>query len=242
MEIFFAIRISLRNSVTIAFLSFPESYACAVIAATIGECGICGWIRTNKDRRRELLDFQHILHIVGQFLRGCCQVGNFLDRFLQIAEAVVLPVVFFLQPVILRLHQIPELFQFPVCYRIIHLSYLLSTTEDAISRNSAGTHGRIGHEEIFDFDRLEKAFNSLHLEMTEENEIVLFNLHNHLVWHSFRPGENPVADAILSSAIADLLEEYNLDASCVPADSRLLQSNLCKDDSQNSTQYGGSDI
>ena len=31
----------------------PESYACAVIAATIGECGICGWIRTNKDRRRE---------------------------------------------------------------------------------------------------------------------------------------------------------------------------------------------
>ena len=33
--------------------SIPESYACAVIAATIGECGICGWIRTNKDRRRE---------------------------------------------------------------------------------------------------------------------------------------------------------------------------------------------
>lgn len=33
--------------------SIPESYACAVIAATIGECGICGWIRTNKDRQRE---------------------------------------------------------------------------------------------------------------------------------------------------------------------------------------------
>ena len=31
----------------------PETYACAVIAATIGECGICGWIRTNKDRSRE---------------------------------------------------------------------------------------------------------------------------------------------------------------------------------------------
>ena len=31
----------------------PETYACAVIAATIGECGICGWIRTNKDRNRE---------------------------------------------------------------------------------------------------------------------------------------------------------------------------------------------
>ena len=33
--------------------NIPETYACAVIAATIGECGICGWIRTNKDRHRE---------------------------------------------------------------------------------------------------------------------------------------------------------------------------------------------
>lgn len=31
--------------------SIPESYACAVIAATIGECGICGWIRTTKDKK-----------------------------------------------------------------------------------------------------------------------------------------------------------------------------------------------
>lgn len=33
--------------------SIPESYACAVIAATLGECGICGWIRTSKDKRRD---------------------------------------------------------------------------------------------------------------------------------------------------------------------------------------------
>ncbi len=33
--------------------NIPETYACAVVAATIGECGICGWIRTNRDRRRE---------------------------------------------------------------------------------------------------------------------------------------------------------------------------------------------
>lgn len=33
--------------------SIPETYACAVVAATIGECGICGWIRTTKDRNRE---------------------------------------------------------------------------------------------------------------------------------------------------------------------------------------------
>ena len=33
--------------------SIPETYACAVIAATIGECGICGWIRTSKDKKRD---------------------------------------------------------------------------------------------------------------------------------------------------------------------------------------------
>lgn len=33
--------------------SIPETYACAVIVATIGEAGICGWIRTSKDRKRE---------------------------------------------------------------------------------------------------------------------------------------------------------------------------------------------
>lgn len=31
----------------------PETYACAVVASLIGECGLCGWIRTTKDRRQE---------------------------------------------------------------------------------------------------------------------------------------------------------------------------------------------
>lgn len=35
------------------FGSLPETYAVAVVGATIGECGICGWIRTNKDRHQE---------------------------------------------------------------------------------------------------------------------------------------------------------------------------------------------
>lgn len=35
------------------YAAIPETYACAVIAATIGEAGICGWIRTTKDRKRE---------------------------------------------------------------------------------------------------------------------------------------------------------------------------------------------
>lgn len=33
--------------------AIPETYACAVLTCTLGECGICGWIRTNKDRRQE---------------------------------------------------------------------------------------------------------------------------------------------------------------------------------------------
>lgn len=41
--------------------SIPESYACAVIAATIGECGICGWIRTNKDKKRDY-EWEHKLN------------------------------------------------------------------------------------------------------------------------------------------------------------------------------------
>ena len=30
--------------------SIPENYAMCVAGATIGECGICGWIRTTKDK------------------------------------------------------------------------------------------------------------------------------------------------------------------------------------------------
>lgn len=35
------------------FGNAPETAWCALIAALIGECGICGWIRTTKDRRQE---------------------------------------------------------------------------------------------------------------------------------------------------------------------------------------------
>ena len=31
----------------------PDGFACTVVTALIGECGICGWIRTTKDRRQE---------------------------------------------------------------------------------------------------------------------------------------------------------------------------------------------
>ena len=85
---------------------------------------------------------------------------------------------------------------------------------------------RIAYKDIYDYGRLEKAAKGLHLEETEETEIGLLNLHNHLVWHSYVPGKDPAADAILSSVIAELLEEYNLDASCVPAEFRDIASSV----------------
>lgn len=33
--------------------AMPETYAIAVVGATIGECGICGWIRVNKDKKQD---------------------------------------------------------------------------------------------------------------------------------------------------------------------------------------------
>lgn len=33
--------------------SIPEGYACAVIGALLGECGVCGWIKNSKERNRE---------------------------------------------------------------------------------------------------------------------------------------------------------------------------------------------
>lgn len=85
---------------------------------------------------------------------------------------------------------------------------------------------RIAYKEIYDYGRLEEAAKRLHLEETEETEIRLLNLHNHLVWHSYDPGKDPVADAILSSVVAELLEEYNMDVSCVPAEFRDIASSV----------------
>lgn len=83
-------------------------------------------------------------------------------------------------------------------------------------------NSRISHKTICDYDRLEKAFFSLHMEMTEENEIGLMNLHNHLIWHSYEPGKEPAADAILLAVIEELMEERNADISDFPAECRNL--------------------
>lgn len=75
--------------------------------------------------------------------------------------------------------------------------------------------------EYYSFDRLEDAARELHLNTEEqENEEKLFNLHNHLIWHSYRPFEDELTDAIFSVVIQKIVEDYNLTPQDVPADYR----------------------
>lgn len=67
---------------------------------------------------------------------------------------------------------------------------------------------KIAYKEIYEYSRLEKAAKRLHLEETEETEIGLLNLHNHLVWHSYKPGIDSVADAIFLSVTEEVMQEY----------------------------------
>lgn len=77
-------------------------------------------------------------------------------------------------------------------------------------------HKRIPYAEFYDYDRLEKAAHDLHWEETEENEILLINLHNQLVWHLYRFDKDPRADAILYAVIEAILGEKAADITDVP--------------------------
>lgn len=77
--------------------------------------------------------------------------------------------------------------------------------------------------EYYNFDRLEDSARKLHLNTEEqENEEKLFNLHNHLVWHSYRPFQDVLTDAIFSIVIQKIIEDYNLTPQDVPTDYREL--------------------
>lgn len=77
-------------------------------------------------------------------------------------------------------------------------------------------HKRIPYAEFYNYDRLEKAAHDLHWEETEENEILLINLHNQLIWHLYRFEENQRADAILYAVIEAILGEKAADIEGVP--------------------------
>lgn len=81
---------------------------------------------------------------------------------------------------------------------------------------------KILYREVYDFSRLERAAKHLCLPETEKTEVRLFNLHNHLVWRSYQEGMDLVADAILSSAVLELMKERNADVEDLPVEVRSL--------------------
>ena len=75
---------------------------------------------------------------------------------------------------------------------------------------------KIAYKEICEYSRLEKAVKHLHLEEMDETEEGLLNLHNHLVWHSYRPGKDPVADAIVLFVIDGIMKEHEIGTEDLP--------------------------
>lgn len=69
--------------------------------------------------------------------------------------------------------------------------------------------------EYCDYDKLEKAAKELQLDL-ENNEEKLLNLHNHLIWHSYRPTQDGVMDAIFLSAMETTMAEYHLGKDEIP--------------------------
>lgn len=89
---------------------------------------------------------------------------------------------------------------------------------------------KLSYKAICDYDRLQRAFDSLHLEMTEENEERLINLHNHLIWRSYTSRNDDVADAILFAAIKEVMKEYSLTIEDIPVEFRCLACSCGKEE------------
>lgn len=78
----------------------------------------------------------------------------------------------------------------------------------------------IPYAEFYNYDRLESAAVELGLLNTEADEEDLLNLHNHLIWHSYRPFQDALTDAIFSITIQNIIKDYNLTPQDIPADYR----------------------
>lgn len=50
--------------------SAPESAWCALIAALLGECGICGWIKTSKEKHRRKQNYDDLADPDGEYRGG----------------------------------------------------------------------------------------------------------------------------------------------------------------------------
>lgn len=63
--------------------------------------------------------------------------------------------------------------------------------------------------DVCDFDRLSEAWRALEPAAPFPEEF-LTNLHNHLVWRSFVPGENETTDRVVRAVIRNLLVERQI--------------------------------
>lgn len=67
------------------------------------------------------------------------------------------------------------------------------------------------YAEVCNIATLEAAYDAAyeHIDYPPDNaEEWIINLHNHLVWRSYTPGEDPTADTIILEAIASTLKRY----------------------------------
>lgn len=61
---------------------------------------------------------------------------------------------------------------------------------------------RIEYADVYDYDRLWRAWHELHpFERWPDVETWLFDLHNELVWHRFKPRLDADRDAVVACAI-----------------------------------------
>lgn len=71
------------------------------------------------------------------------------------------------------------------------------------------------YDEMLEYDTLEAAYEAafLYLEgVPDSTEEWLINLQNHLIWHSYDPGEDPDMDCVVLSAVSILLERHGIKA------------------------------
>jgi hypothetical protein len=70
--------------------------------------------------------------------------------------------------------------------------------------DTAGREPPAVYEAVCEYDALEKAFEAAYMYLDDppdNSEEWLMNLHNHLVWKSYEPGDDPNCDTVVLTAI-----------------------------------------
>lgn len=85
------------------------------------------------------------------------------------------------------------------------------------------------YQELYEYGTLEAAFEAVLLflnNLPEDNEEWLINLQNHLVWRSYRVGEDPDCDAVVLEAACAVMRHHGLRARDLTGELRKLLDDL----------------